>query len=64
VKREVDRAQIRISSGTELRIGRQPQGHFVARFGLRQITVLLRVDSEIELAGRVQGSRRRQFGSE
>src|SRR5208282_126682 len=55
VKREVDGAQIRISSGTELRIGRQPQRRFIARFGLPQISVLLGVDSQIQLAGRVQG---------
>ncbi len=55
VQSEVDRAQIRISSGSEVRIGRQAQGHFVARFGLRQVTVLLRIDPEIQLAGGVRG---------
>src|SRR5712691_13523658 len=55
MKCEVDGAEVGKGRGTNLTIGRQPQDQVIAGRGLVQITVLLGIDSEIELADGISG---------
>src|SRR5258708_31107776 len=55
MKCEVDGAEVGIGRGTNLIIGRQPQDQVIAGRSLLQITVLLGIDSELELADGISG---------
>src|SRR5271168_690934 len=55
VQSEINSAKVRVSGGAKLCVGREAEDITIARRGLLQIAVLLRIDSEIELAGGVAG---------